>query len=157
MNDKIDELLVNEDIIKITNKAAVPFIDSLSKDEIKTCIISAIWNAINSYNEDYKVKFTTFLYRGVVLECLKQKKSNDKLKLVSIGDRSFVCKKNDMARVEMVDEISKCEDPELIYDRFYNNKTLSEIAIQRGVSKETVRLKIQKNLSILKNRLEFSV
>jgi hypothetical protein len=53
-------------------------------------------------------------------------------------------------RIEMLDLISGCEDPELIYDRFYKNMTIKELAKSRGVCGETIRIKIKKNLKRLK-------
>ena len=36
-----------------------------------------------------------------------------------------------------------CDDPDLMYDRYYNNMTIKEIAQQRGVCGETIRIKIK--------------
>ena len=54
----------------------------------------------------------------------------------------------------MMDEISKCEDPMLIYDRFYRNMTVNEIADNLGVCGETVRIRLRKNLKMIKNSIE---
>jgi len=57
----------------------------------------------------------------------------------------------------MLDEIKNCKDPDIMYDRFYNNKTLREIAKGKSLTKEAVRLRIQKNLKIIKSRIDSCV
>jgi DNA-directed RNA polymerase specialized sigma subunit len=59
--------------------------------------------------------------------------------------------------VDMIEEIDMCDDPQIIYDRFYKNMTLSEMANERNLSKETIRTKIKKNIKILKKRLAYGV
>ena len=55
----------------------------------------------------------------------------------------------------MLDELNECcEDPEIIYDRFYKNMTVREIAKSRGVCSETIRVKINKNLTKLGTKLK---
>ena len=52
--------------------------------------------------------------------------------------------------IDMMDEIKNCNDPDIMYGRFYENKTLSEIAKENSITKEAVRLRI-KNLKIIKS------
>ena len=60
--------------------------------------------------------------------------------------------------VDMMDEIfTYCEDPDIIYDRYYKNMTIQEIANQRQKSGQTIRVKIKKDLQRLKNNLINSV
>ena len=59
--------------------------------------------------------------------------------------------------VDMLDEIKNCKDPDIMYDRFYKNKTLREIAKGKSLTKEAVRLRIQKNLRIIKSRIDSCV
>ena len=55
----------------------------------------------------------------------------------------------------MLDEVETCcEEPDLIYDRFYKNMTVKEIAKNKGVCSETIRVRINKNLTKL--RAKFS-
>ena len=56
-------------------------------------------------------------------------------------------------KFELKDEIENCEDPDIIYDRFYKNMTLTEIAEKKNTSYETIRNKIKKNLKMIKNRI----
>ena len=149
------EAINNEDVKKISLKAASSFTDCLSEEEIKNCIHGAIWSATINFNPEKNSKFTTYLYRGVIYECLKCKKSNknSKINCVNINNNLISDNFKSFDKIDIMDEIKKCAEPELIIDRFFYNFTLNEIANKRGISKETVRFKLKKNLDFLKNRL----
>jgi DNA-directed RNA polymerase specialized sigma subunit len=150
-NKGIDDCLKNEDVIRVANKAASSFSNVLSRDEMQTCILSALWKAKNKYIEGSKCKFTSYVHRGVVFECLTQRKFN----LAKTNQLNFNVpdRKNDLERIDMLDEIQQCDDPELIYDRFYKNMTIKEIAKSRGVCGETIRIRLKKNLKKLRHSM----
>ncbi len=150
----INEILRNEDIKKICMKAASSFSECLSKDEIENCIHNAAWSASLNYDPDRKTKFATYLYRGVVNECIKCKKFTKKNKAnhVPINNNLLSGKFSRFEKIELLDEIRVCSEPDILIDRFFYNMTLSEIAVKKGLSKETVRFKLKKNLDFLKNR-----
>jgi len=157
--NNFEALLQDEDIKKISNNAAHSFRGVLSSGEIDTCIMNAIWKSKRKYDASKECKFSTYLHNGVVFECLSQRKSNQ-TNTVSIdaynsGNR-IADNYNEFKRIDMQDQIDKCDDPELIYDRFYMNKTVSEIANDRGVCGETIRVKLKKNLKKLRLSLESS-
>ena len=133
----------------ITARAAASFIPVLSRDEIKTCILNAIWKALKKYDSKIGCKFTTYLYRGVVMECLTQQKFNSNHCHQSLKSDHPDPTDYDF-KAEMLDLVRNCDDPELMYDRYYNNMTIKEIATIRGVCGETIRIKIKKNLKKLK-------
>lgn len=153
--DQLEQKLKDKDIMGVVAKASSTFMSTLSRDEIQTCILNAMWKAMTKYRKDGGCKFTTYLYRGVVMECLTQQKFN-------IG-HSFKSTHNNIPdlrdnykRIDFLDEINtKCEDPELVYDRFYKNMTIKELAKQRGVCGETIRIKLKKNLKKLKKLTNF--
>lgn len=145
----IDEMLQDQDIVKIARKASIKFINQLNEDEIYTCIINALWKAIKKYDPNFGSKFTTYLYNGVIMECLTQQKFNSNLKRHS-QIQSVQDKKSLIPTVDIIDEISKCDDPIIIYDYFFNNKSIKEIAKENNVCGETIRLKIKKNLKKIK-------
>lgn len=155
--NNFNEMLKDEEIKKISHNAAHSFRGVLSSGEIDTCIMNALWKAQSKYDESKNCKFFTYLHNGVVFECLSQKKSNS-TNNVSIDTYNnynrIVDRYNGFSRVDMRDEIKNCEDPDLIHDRFYLNKTVSEIAEDRGVCSETIRLKLKKNLKKLRLSLE---
>ena len=76
MSINIKDYLENEDIIKVANKAASSFSSTLSRDEIQSCILSALWKAKTRYKSGGRCKLTSFIHQGVVYECLTQRKFN---------------------------------------------------------------------------------
>ena len=158
--------LSSKDIFKILKKASYSFRFSLTKDEMITCSINALWKAVERYSNDSNCKFTTYLYKGVVMECLTQKKFNSEksskgVKTYANSSSVFSLiedSKNTFEPIDMLDEINfACEDPSLILDRLYKNLSIKEIAKDRGVCGESIRIKIKKNLKNLKHALEKSV
>lgn len=152
---KVQELLKNDDIRKVAFKAASSFKNCLTEEEIENCVMNAVWKASQRYNTDKsKCKFTTFLHKGVLFECLSTRKFN-RNNLWSLDKYDYNGNKlqdnfNGFNRVDMLDQISMCDDPDLIYDRFYNNMTIKEIAKDRGVCGETIRIRLEKNLKKIK-------
>jgi DNA-directed RNA polymerase specialized sigma subunit len=151
---KIEELLKDKDIMKVSESAASSFRGSLTEDEIQNCIYNAVWRASKMYDLTKGTKLTSYIHKGVKFECLSQKKINSSGNIPIDRVNNIASKKhNGFERVDMMDEISKCEDPMLIYDRFYRNMTVNEIADNLGVCGETVRIRLRKNLKMIKNSL----
>lgn len=148
MKKSFEELLNDDQIKKITHKASIKFANSLSKDEIYTCIINALWKATIKHNPELGSKFTTYLYKGVIMECLSQVKFN-KNNFLSFHNNIQDKKSSDMS-LDILDQIELCDNPDIIIDKFINNKSIKEMAAERGVSGETIRLKIHKNIKKLK-------
>lgn len=181
----IDEKLKDEDLMRIARSAANSFSPVLSQDEIESCILTALWKATDKYDNNSKTKFSTFLYNGVKMECLTQRKfnlshrnknnrdNNSKkvypLRFMSTATgrssrASEVTSKNNIEdphnyieTVDMIDEIKNLSDPDLVFDRFYKNMSIKEIAQKRGVCGETIRIRLKKNLKNLKRNLSESV
>lgn len=151
---KVEDILNNEDLIKIGNKAAQSFTETLSKDEIQNCIAGAAWVAANNFKEDKKTKFSTYFYKGVYYQCLKhikQLKANQPLTNRNLSNLSKF--NSDVEKIDLMDEINVCSNPDIIIDKFYYNMTLEDMAKKRGVSKETIRFRLKKDIKFLKNRL----
>ena len=150
----IEDQLKDKDIMGVVTKAASTFSSTLSHDEIQTCILNAMWKATSKYKQDGRCKFTTYLYRGVVMECLTQQKFNLNHYTPHTTHHNIPDQKDPYSRIDLLDEINtKCEDPDLVYDRFYKNMTIKELAKQRGVCGETIRIKLKKNLKNLRNSI----
>ena len=142
---KIDKYLNDPDTMKVAFNAAKSFTKYLSKDEIQSCVYNAILRASNKYDKRNKTKFTSYLHNGVVYECLSQRKFN----LNKSTQRLTTCtpdRRNPIAEIDMLDFIqAKCDEPDLILDRFYNNMSIKEIAESRGVCGEAIRIRLKKN------------
>lgn len=146
--DDFDRLIKDENIMKITKKASEKFRRLLNKEEIYTCILNAIWKASNKYNPQKGSKFTTYLYQGVVIECLTQIKFNKQKRYSKEIHENYATV--DRNYTDLIDEIlTRCDDPQIILDKFIHNKTIKEIAVEYKICNETARLRIKKNLKKL--------
>lgn len=150
---KLEEILKDDDMVKIANKAAQSFSEVLSRDEIENCICSAAWVAVNNFDTQKNTKFSTYLYKGVYYECLKQLKQNRKSALTNRNLMNYTSLNSEVSKIDLIDEIRACSDPDIIFDKFYGNMTLDEIAKKKGVSKETIRFRLKKDINFLKTRL----
>jgi len=154
MKEKLVEKYLNDsDVINVAYKAASRFLGSLSKDEIENCVTTAIWKAAMRYDKRRGPKFTSFVYTGVVFECLTQRKLNNS-KPASALSATLVDHYNPIAKIDMIDTIEvKCDDPDLVIDRFYKNMTIRELAKAHSVCGETIRIRLKKNLEKLQSAL----
>lgn len=145
----LETLMVDENIIKIAKSASARFNTTLSKDEIYTCVLNAIWKASERHDPERGTKFTTYLYNGIIMECLTQQKFNKNKSIAKLHDNipEYI---NRAENIDLMDEIQNCDNPSLIIDYYFNNKSIKEIAQEQGVSGETIRLKLKKNLEKLK-------
>jgi DNA-directed RNA polymerase specialized sigma24 family protein len=151
---EIESHLNNPDIINIAYKAASSFIGKLSKDEIQNCVVTAIWRSMSEFDPTRGLKFSSYVYKAVLYECLSQRKLN-RYKYPGLLDRDVVDQYNPIEKIDMIDTIrGKCDDPDLIIDRFYHNMSIRELARARNVCGETIRIRIGKNLKKLKSELK---
>lgn len=147
-----EDLMVNDDIVKIAKHASSRFTNTLTKDEIYTCVLNAIWKAKNNHDPKKGSKFTTYLYNGIIMECLTQQKFNRGKTVVSVHN-NVANSRDYVGEIDLLDEVKNCENADIMIDHFYKNKSIKEIAKEQGVSGETIRVKIKKNLEKLKTRI----
>jgi hypothetical protein len=152
INTKIQDALNDKNIIKIMNKASKRFSNQLDRDAIYTCQINALWKAFLHFNPDKNVKFTTYLYNGVFIECLKQIKFENKGKLFKHKLHNNISDNKDAYfLIDLFDEVSGVEK-ELLLDKF-SNMTIEEIAKKHNSNRETMRKKLKSILSKIKEKL----
>lgn len=152
-NMTFEELCAHPEVVKITRKAAFRFVKQLSEDEINTCVMSAIWKANKKWDVRLGSKFSTFLFRGVILECLTQLKFNRNGNHTVPLYGNVMGHTNTLDEVDLMDELSHCDHPSIMRAKFVENKSIKEIAVENKCCGETIRLKIQKDLKKLKARL----
>lgn len=144
INNKIEEALKDKNIVKIMNKASRRFINQLDKDSIYSCQLNALWRSFVNFKPDKNTKFTTYLYNGVFIECLKELKFQNKLsKYASPLHSNIASKKSDNIIIEIMDELKTDEEKSLIQDRL-SNMTIAEIAKKHNSNRETIRKRIKK-------------
>ena len=78
INTKIENALKDDNIVKIMNKASKRFRNQLDKDTINTCQLNALWKTFVNHDPAKGAKFTTYLYNGVFIECMKEIKFSKK-------------------------------------------------------------------------------
>lgn len=149
-----DPKLTKGDLERIASKASYSFLGVLSEQEVESCILNAYWKAASKFTSGKNTKFTTFFYKGVLMECLTQKKFNLNKPTYRIYENIAFKNNQEIEKIDMIDEIeTHCDDPDLMMDRFYQNMSVREIAKSRGVSGETIRIKIKKNLAKLRSKM----
>lgn len=146
LNTKIEQALKNQDIVKIMNKACVRFSNQLDVDTLKTCKLNALWKAFLHFKPEKNTKFTTYLYQGVFIECLKEVKFINKSKAKHKLHENVSSYQDTTIMVDILDELKNEEDREIIMDRM-SKMTINEIAKKKNVSRETIRKKIKKILN----------
>lgn len=163
---RVNELLDNEDVIKVCKKATKKFHKNLSQEEIDSCVMLALWRSVRNFDPELGYKFTSYLWNGVTFECKYCMKFNraPSRKYVGVTFNSELMTKTlkvqtdkhselDAESRELKEEIMTCEDPELIFDRYFNNMTVSELAKKRGVARREINKKLEKMLNYLNVRL----
>jgi DNA-directed RNA polymerase specialized sigma subunit len=143
--DKLFQEKINDkNVIKITNKAASRFRKYLTRDEIQSCINFAIIKALSKYKENAGLKFTTYIYRGVILECKTQKNKNfgrSKFRR-SLSDIFTAPASNYIELSSVMEVLEKEPDGQMVIDKYLYNYTTKEIATKYNASIETIRTKI---------------
>jgi DNA-directed RNA polymerase specialized sigma24 family protein len=151
MDTKIEDALKDQDIQNIMHKAAGSFRGQLSDDEIHTCKLNALWKALLNHDENKAAKFTTYLYSGVRIECIREVKFNKRQHLplhANLPD-----KEDHFFKVDLMDEIDQCPNKDLLIDRM-NSLTIKEIAKKHGCNRETIRRKIKKSVNHMVKRVK---
>jgi DNA-directed RNA polymerase specialized sigma24 family protein len=155
IDNKIENALQDQNITKVMNKASFRFTNQLDSDSIYTCQLNALWKALVKFDPSRNVKFTTYLYNGVFIECLKEAKFHAK-------HTKFNCKKlhsNIMSNednhvlFDILDELEDEEEKSLIIDK-YSNLTISEMAEKRNSNRETTRKKLKNICAKIEKRVK---
>ena len=146
LSTKIENAMKDLNIVKIMNKAAKRFTNQLDKDTIKSCQLNALWKTFVNHDPMKGAKFTTYLYNGVFIECMKEikfyqksAKNNGKL------HDNIQENKNQYLMTDILDELDEYEK-EIFLDRL-SNMTIAEMAEKYGKNRESTRRKMHKVLN----------
>ena len=152
INQKIESAMKDKNIIKIMNKASSSFSNKLDKDIIYTCQLNALWKSFVNFREDKNTKFTTYLFKGVIIECLKEIKFQNKNKCNKILHNNIMDNKNNSCiLIDILDEVQSDYEKELIIDKF-SNLTILEMANKRNSNRETVRKQLKNTFHKISKR-----
>lgn len=154
LNSQIELALGNRDYQRVMHKATGQFRRTLDQDTLETCQLHGLWHSLETFKPEYNVKFTTYLFKGVFIECVKASKFQKRHMRytkqmmhnnVSESDR------RDFEMVDLQDEMDHSSDPEMLRERA-SGATISEISASRSVSRETVRKKLKRMSNQIKSR-----
>ncbi len=138
----------NRNIIKaVTSK----YSKRLSEDVQKTCGMHGLWRCMQNHDEKYGRKFTTSLFIHVDWECKREIGQMYRKPLSLLGDDDGDIP-GPLTSEETNDLLETLPDrqKEIMYQRFYENRTLEEIGKLQGYSKEAARQNINKIISKLR-------
>ncbi len=152
INTKIEEALKDINIVKIMNKASKRFKNQLDSDTIKTCQLNALWKTFVNHDPEKGAKFTTYLYNGVFIECMKEIKFSQKsLRNSGKLHDNIPTNKNQFLIVDLLDELNDDEEREIFMDRL-SNMTIAEMAEKYGKNRESTRRKMHKVFKKIANK-----
>ena len=148
LNDKIENALKDTNIVKIMNKASRRFSNQLDRDTIDSCQLNALWKTFLNHEPSKGAKFTTYLYNGVFIECMKEIKFAQKINRFSGKLHDNIPQNSDeFMLIDVLDELKDETEKEMFLDRIAN-MTIAEIAKKYNMNRESTRRKIHK---IMKN------
>lgn len=154
-NEEFEKAYNNQDNKNIIKAATKKYSNRLSQDAQKTCGMHGLWRCIQNHDDKYGRKFTTSLFIHVDWECKRE------LGLLKRRPLSFLGEYDDDVPsppasgncMEILDALPE-KQKEIMYQRFYENRTLEEIGKKQGYSKEAARQNINKILSKLRETSE---
>lgn len=131
----------------------------LSRDELESCGLVAIWRCLRKHDTTYNRKFTSSLHQFMIWECIKalgERKSLRKKKKPDMYYHIGLKRHFDSTTEEIYDEESghlighiketlsgmKYSNKCMIRDYFYRDKTFEQIGQMNGYTKEAARQKV---------------
>ena len=147
LNEKIEDALKDDNILKIMNRASKRFRGQLDNDTIHTCQINALWKAFVNHDPNKAAKFTTYLFNGVFIECMKEIKFKNKSQ--RFGGKlhdNIASEKDQFLMIDILDELND-EEKQIFIDRA-SNMTIAEMSQKYNTNRESTRRKVHK---IIKN------
>jgi hypothetical protein len=144
INQKIENALKDTNILKIMSKASKRFNNQLDKDTIHTCQINALWKTFLNHDPSKGAKFTTYLYNGVFIECMKEIKFSQKSnKFKGKLHDNIASEKDQFLMIDILDELKNDTDRDMFIDRL-SNMTIAEMSKKYNTNRESTRRKMHK-------------
>jgi len=152
--ENIKTLCHNRDLIKIGRKITKTFY-SLNLNDRENCILVALWKCISRYDPEKfsHSSFTSYFYRGLEIECLTWNKGHKRGYHPTHPCKESTKRDDSLEHVDLMDEIEKDENYSILYDRFFLNLSIRQIAVDHNCSYEFIRGKINKSISRIRTNL----
>lgn len=154
--DKIEtfkKYMSDGSIIAIMNSVCNRYRRSIDLDQIDSIKNNILWKCVDTYDESFGAKFTSYLYQQISFACRNElKKKNKEFCTENISQNTVDPKAYYGGSIsEVVDGLPK-ESADIIIQRFIYNMTMIEIAKANGYSRETARRKVSKAVKIYKQK-----
>ena len=147
MNKNIDEAVKNIDYKRIMDKVCSKYSRYVDEDDLSSIRLHTLWQCLNKFDPERKVKFTTYLYQQLTFaiknHLKKQRREYTNIPF-SVGQRQDV--DIDIAFLDMPREMAK-----LIEQKYVSRMTMNEIGEANGYSRETARRRLKKAVEYYKN------
>lgn len=145
-NEQFNREYKKQDNLNIMNSATKKYSKYLSPDIQKRCGMHGLWRCIQNHDDKYGRKFTTSLFIHVVWECKREMTALHKKPISFLGDSDKEIPSENKANPDISEimEMLSEEQKNILFQRFYENKTLEEIGKTMGYSKEAARQNINK-------------
>jgi hypothetical protein len=154
IENRINEAWNSKDVQKIMGKACRKFTNQLSPDELENAKLNALWKCFLNFDESKNIKFTTYLYKIVFIECLKNNAFNTKYSKKNIRTLHNNMSQGgnvDALLIDIIDEASSEEERQILLEKL-QNYTIQEMAEKRPISRETVRKKLKNITTKIKTK-----
>lgn len=154
--DKVEtfkEYMSDGSIIAIMNSVCNRYRRSIDLDQIDSIKANILWKCVETYDEKFGTKFTSYLYQQLSFACRNElKKKNKEFCTENISQNTVDPKTQYSGSIsEVVDGLPRdCAD--IIVQRFIYNMTMIEIASANGYSRETARRRVSKAIKIYKQK-----
>lgn len=156
-NEEYEKAVRNEDNARIISAAVDGYRGLIDAHDLESLKNVSLWRALQKYNPDKHMKWTTYLYAYVNWRCraylYSKRNSKKNIKTINFED-GFVEKTYSLPK-ENFDEITEClcdEDKKLLKYKFVDKMTLAEIGAIYGYTVERVRQKLTKIYKILREQ-----
>jgi RNA polymerase sigma factor (sigma-70 family) len=155
-NEEFNKAYADQENLRTIKNACKRFSKRLSWDMLEYCGARALWRALQCHDDSFKTKFSTSLYQFVIWECKTAIESERKLAHPHLlwydpleNSAGHI---EEVIMNECIDKLSY-DEKDILYKRFYEEKSLEEIGTEKGYSKQAAHMNIKRILSKLHNMM----
>lgn len=150
-DEEFNKALMSDDNKKIIKSACRKFYGLMTREELDSCGMTALWKTLQRYDSGRNTKFSTRLYLTMQYECLDWLRSTQpKIETKKLG--KFQGEEDGgIGHVDDIDVLDKLKQPQrtMVAQRYIHNMTFAEIAVHHNLSKEWVRRLIHRSVNYL--------
>lgn len=176
-NEEYEAAWKNEDNRNMIRSETLAYAKQLDENSLDSCGMQGLWKALQYHRNDKGQKFTTSLWRFIHWECQRELRRVNRQKarerrlendISELPESSLPldvrCRTpgkfgpdNDAKdRSDNLSHIRDCMQKlplkvrRVVYQHFFENRTMDEIGMANGYSKETARSRLAQGVSLLK-------